>query len=43
MISSSALWGKMRCYFFSYLIYSWEDLFQAIDKGFTVKLNINSS
>lgn len=43
MASRRALWEKIRCYFYTYLINSWEELFIAIEKQFGVKLTVNSS
>jgi hypothetical protein len=43
MLSRRALWDKIRCYFNTYLINSWEDLFRAITQSLGVAIPINSS
>jgi hypothetical protein len=43
MISRRAFWEKIRCYFFSYFIGSWDDLFAAISQSFGVVLLLNTT
>jgi hypothetical protein len=42
-VSRRALWERIRNYFYTYLINSWEDMFTAIIQTFATKLVINTT